>query len=520
MKKDKRCINYRLLKYTLECYDYKLKNNKPYNKRMYSRLLANYLWNEYKNLDLVTKALVKHSKQRIFNIIKTDLSFLITEYEKEYQLNFYSTEIFRILKFEKEPRLCPNCSTKILIDNQFCSVICANQYKSIDEIYLVNLTNGVKKYYKNACKDKLKEKHIKIKNTLDGFNSNLTSEQKKEKYTNNILIYDSFENWKDKLKTITFLFDKDYFYNNKFLPVKCDICNHTWEMTKSTTMSRIICRKCNPYEKGKTQQEIFEYVESLTQCKINDKSFLDNKKEIDILCSNQKLAIEYNGLLYHSFGISKYPIYNKQVIDSTYHLRKTEECENKGFNLFHIFENEWIDITKREIWKDLIKNRLSFSDKIKSNYIIKDIDKTISAEFLNINHLDGASNDSDIRLGLYVDNKLISVMEFKNIKASNYEMTRYYWKYAKQIIKYFEETYNPKSIIYYSNRRYEFKSDLIDLEFTFKENTEPKCYKFTVNKNVLEQIDYSKIQKSMDNNERVIFDCGFSKFVKIGNNLG
>jgi hypothetical protein len=291
-------------------------------------------------------------------------------------------------------------------------------------------------------------------------------------------------------------------------------------MTKSTSISRTICRKCKPYEKGKTQNEIFEYIESLTTCKINDKSFLDNKKEIDILCLNQKLAIEYDGLLYHSFGISKYPIYNKPITDSTYHLRKTEECENKEFDLFHIFENEWIDITKREILKDLIKNRLSFSDKIKYDYIIKEIDKSISTEFLNINHLDGASNDSDIRLGLYVDNQLISVMEFKNIKASNYEITRYYWKYAKQIIKYFEETYNPKSIIYYSNRRYEFKSHFIDLDFTFKENTKPNCYKFTVNKNILEQIDYSEIQTVIENGERVIFDCGFSKFVKIRNNLG
>lgn len=171
--KEKKCINYRLLKYKLECYDYKLKNNKPYNKRMYSRLLANYLWNEYKNLDLVTKALIKHSKQRIFNIIKTDLSFLITEYEKEYQLNFNSTEIFRILKFEKEPRLCPHCSAKIITDNQFCSVLCSNQYKSTDETYLANLSNAVAEYYKTADKDEIKDRHNKIKTTLLIYNQNI-----------------------------------------------------------------------------------------------------------------------------------------------------------------------------------------------------------------------------------------------------------------------------------------------------------------------------------------------------------
>jgi len=170
--KDKKCINYRLLKYPLNKYDYRLKNNKPYNERMYSRLLVNYLWNEYKNLDLVTKALIKYSKQRIFNIIKSDLSFLIPEYEKEYNLDFNTTEIFRILKFEKEPRLCHHCSAKIITDNQFCSVLCSNQYKSTDEIYLANLSNSVTEYYKTADKEELKERHNKIKDTLLIYNQN------------------------------------------------------------------------------------------------------------------------------------------------------------------------------------------------------------------------------------------------------------------------------------------------------------------------------------------------------------
>ena len=513
--KEKKCINYRLLKYPLNEYDYKLKNNKPYNKRMFSRLLVNYLWNEYKNLDLVTKALIKYSKQRIFNIIKADLSFLIPEYEKEYQLDINSTEIFRILKFEKEPRLCLHCSAKIITDNQFCSVLCSNQYKSTDGKYLANLSNGVKEYYNNANKDEIKDKHDKIKTTLDIFNSNLSSEEKKKKYTNKTLIYDSYTNRKEQFKHLKFLFTEEFYYKNKYLPVECNICGHEWEMTKSTNISRTICRKCTPYEKGKTQSEIFDYIDTLTTCKINDKSLLDNKKEIDILCINEKLGIEYDGLLYHSFGTSKYPIYNNIDIDSTYHLRKTEECENKGFDLFHIFEDEWVDKSKREIWKEIIENKLKLSDQIESNFIIKEIDKNISSNFLSIKHLEGAFTNSDIRLGLYVKNELVSVMEFKEIRDNIYEITRYYWKYAKQIIQYFEDIFNPYSLVYYSNRRYELKQDFIKLGFDFEENTEPNCYKFIVNKNILEKIDYSDIQKSIKNNHRVIFDCGFSKFVKI-----
>jgi hypothetical protein len=170
--KDKKCINYRLLKYKLECYDYKLKNNKPYNKRMYNRLLVNYIWSEYNNLDLVTKALIKYSKQRIFNIIKADLNFLIPEYEKEYQLDFNSSDKHRILKFEKEPRLCKYCSNKVITDSQFCSVKCSNTFKALDPSYIQTLSKAIIKAHINFTDEEKKSKNNKISTSLIQFNKN------------------------------------------------------------------------------------------------------------------------------------------------------------------------------------------------------------------------------------------------------------------------------------------------------------------------------------------------------------
>ena len=77
LKKPKKCINYRLLKYILVGYDYTKINNKAYNTRKYSQLFANYIWNETKSIDLVTKILLKYSKQKIFNIITNNISFLV-----------------------------------------------------------------------------------------------------------------------------------------------------------------------------------------------------------------------------------------------------------------------------------------------------------------------------------------------------------------------------------------------------------------------------------------------------------
>lgn len=176
--KTKKCINYRLLKYNLIGYDYSKINNKAYNKRQYSKLFANYLWFEYNNLDLVTKVLLKYSKQKIFNIIKSDLSFLIVEYEKEYKLDFNSTENFRILKFEKEPRKCKHCDDIIKNNNIFCSVKCSNQFKSLDPIYKQTLSTAIAKAHSEFTEEEKKSKNNKISKSLIEYNTNNIDEIK------------------------------------------------------------------------------------------------------------------------------------------------------------------------------------------------------------------------------------------------------------------------------------------------------------------------------------------------------
>jgi len=513
---DKRCVSLKLLKYPLACYDYKLKNNRPYNQGMRGRLLANYIWFEYRNLDLVTKCLLKYSKQRIFNIIRNDLSFLIPEFEREYQLDFNSSDRHRILKFEKEPRICPHCGNRVLNNNTFCSVPCANNHKTTDKTYLRNLSQGVSNWYKNADEDEVKDRHIKIKNSITILNSNLSVEERKEKYSNIELVYNSFDNRAQQFSHLTFLFDKDFYYSNKYLPVRCNTCGFKWEMTKSTNIGRIVCIKCNPYKKGKTQADIFDFIQSITECKMNDKSFLKDKKEIDILCIDHRLAVEYDGLLYHSYGISKYPLFHKPVVDANYHLRKTEECEAKGFQLFHIFENEWTNPIKNNIWRSLIEYKLGIKKDF-SSYIIKEVEKEISDKFLNNNHLEGSSLESDISIGLYSKDELISVMEFKIISHNNYEITRWCSNLCEELesrlLRYFEDKYLPDSIIYYCNRRYEDQAKFVNVGFEFMEHIPPRCFKFKVNENILHHCDYTNYK--LIDSERIIFDCGQTKFIKI-----
>jgi G:T-mismatch repair DNA endonuclease (very short patch repair protein) len=67
--------------------------------------------------------------------------------------------------------------------------------------------------------------------------------------------------------------------------------------------------------------------------KSNDKALIG--KELDIVIPEIKLAIEYNGLYWHSINGSKYKFGQ--------HLSKTQSCEKLGYRLLYVWEDEWAD---------------------------------------------------------------------------------------------------------------------------------------------------------------------------------
>ena len=68
---------------------------------------------------------------------------------------------------------------------------------------------------------------------------------------------------------------------------------------------------------------------------------------IDIFIKNRNLAIEINGVYWHSESMGKY---------KDYHLYKTEKCNEIGISLVHILDYEWI--YKKPIIQSIILNKL------------------------------------------------------------------------------------------------------------------------------------------------------------------
>ncbi len=245
---------------------------------------------------------------------------------------------------------------------------------------------------------------------------------------------------------------------------------------------------------------------------------------LDMYFPDHKLAIEFNDLFSHS----KHP--------KNYHLNKTELCQKEGIQLLHIFENEWVDSTRQEIWKSIINGKLGNNSKIHARKTeIKEInDNKVVKEFLNNNHLQGFVGSS-VKLGLFDNDELVSVMIFGKTRFSKkyeYEMIRLCTKKfitvvggASKLFKYFIDNYKPNSVISYADRRYSNGNLYKKIGFDFSHNSYPNYWYFEngslelfsrvkFQKHKLEKMldsfdnNKSEVENMIDNNYSRIFDCG------------
>ena len=264
--------------------------------------------------------------------------------------------------------------------------------------------------------------------------------------------------------------------------------------------------------------------------KTNDRELL-NGAEIDIIIPDHKIAIELNGLFWHS----------EYYVDKEYHLNKTKKCDQLNYELLHFFEDEIIE--KPDIVKSMILNRLDLADRklYGRNCVIKEVSSENSKKFLNENHIQGNVN-SKIKIGLYYNDELVSLMTFgkkRKVLGSKhnddeYELLRFCNKLnttiiggASKLLKFFEKTYNPKEIISYANRRYSKGNLYTRLNMEYIGETPPNYFyvinkirkhRFSFRKDILikEGYDSSKTEHEIMLDRKIprIYDCGNLKYKK------
>lgn len=280
--------------------------------------------------------------------------------------------------------------------------------KLYSEGKLISWNKGLTKNSNN----KLKEIGEKIKKTYEkkgrDIGKRVSSEEFKERFEKNASdVFIPEFNWTN-------------FYRVKLdkFPVRCKKCNEISYKTLYMIENTPICHSCHPKE-SKGQLEIYEFVKNICNDAIlSDRSQLENL-ELDIYVPSKKLAIEYNGLYWHSEKINK---------NKNYHFEKTKNANDKDIKLFHIYEDEWKN--KTDIIKSMIKNSLGICEnKIGAREcIIKQLSSKDKKEFFDKNHLDGDTK-SKFAYGLFYDDKLVSAISlrkpFHNKWASYLEVARF-----------------------------------------------------------------------------------------------
>ncbi len=216
------------------------------------------------------------------------------------------------------------------------------------------------------------------------------------------------------------------------------------------------CPKCSSFGPSKSEIEILEFIKSISITAETSNRTVLNGLELDIYIPSKKIAIEFDGLYWHS-ELHK---------DKNYHLNKTELCLKKGIQLIHIFEDEWI--FKKNIVKSRLKNILGLtSNKIFGRKtVVKEVETKQARIFFENNHLQGYTN-SKIKLGLYYKDELVSCMLFSKPRIGiggsydGYELTRFANLVntnviggASKLLKHFEKTYQPVEIRSYADRRW------------------------------------------------------------------
>lgn len=190
------------------------------------------------------------------------------------------------------------------------------------------------------------------------------------------------------------------------LTVKMDACGHTIDVHKQVFYNRAalgmdLCTTCYS---GKdftsfNEKELGNIIESYGHKIIRRKRF--GKHEADIYIPSIRVAIEYNGLYWHS----------ELFKDNKYHQTKYLKLKELGINLIQVWEDDWIN--KKEMVLSRIKSKINNTNKryYGRKCEIRILNSKDYYKFLRDNHTQ-SSCPSKHKIGLYSNDLLVAVMGF------------------------------------------------------------------------------------------------------------
>ena len=311
--------------------------------------------------------------------------------------------------------------------------------------------------------------------------------------------------------------------------LKGKLCDHEFDIHPTNLQRRMsaditVCTICNPISSSSSGQElrIGDWIESLGIKIERGRKDIINPFEVDIYLPDLNIAIEFNGLYWHS----------EFYKEKNYHLNKYDLCKKIGINLINIWEDDWV--YNKDIVKSILLNKFGLISKrvYARNCIIKEVsDREMVKDFFNKNHIQGYTNYK-IAVGLFNNEIMVSCMLFNKPKKE-VELVRFASLLnivvvgsSSKLFKYYVTKYGIDTISSFSDISI-FDGKLYEkLGFIYQYRTPPnywwvvdgiRKHRFSYNKKKLIKLGFdplkTEVQIMNDLGNYRIFGCGLDKWI-------
>lgn len=192
------------------------------------------------------------------------------------------------------------------------------------------------------------------------------------------------------------------------LVFRCKNCGDTRQRSLISALTDR-CHTCNP-NASKDQLEISKFLRSSGIAHVISNRTEISPFELDIWSSQACIAIEYNGLYFHS----------ERFKDKDYHAKKSQLADTRGIRLIHVFEDEWRD--RRTIVESMLLHKFGMTTRriAARKCEIRSVSTLERQKFFNDSHLDGDA-PAKVAWGLYFNDELVSCISLRRPINKKYD---------------------------------------------------------------------------------------------------
>lgn len=308
------------------------------------------------------------------------------------------------------------------------------------------------------------------------------------------------QNSPDRYKVVNCLRNNYLFWHDlstmslSDISVKYDVSYSTLQNALMSDQFSYLYKETYSYPKNQTQNEIFKEIKNITNLEVVNSDWKTiSPYELDIYIPDKKIAIEFNGNLWHSEK------FIDKDIASSKHYNKLQLCRSKGIYLLQIFEHQWKE-RKAQIL-NFIKTVLG-ENKINIAARKCKLTNTDAWSFLNNNHIQGGQNFVLKYFNLEYNGEIVATMTAsrhhrQNTNQNTVILSRLCFKDevnvqggASKLFKYFIEWAKSEgysSILSWSDNCWTEGNVYKILGFNFKKEYKPDYFYYDVNQHVVYQ---------------------------------